>query len=78
MEDPLAEAMEEYHVAAIAADPSLWREQIARWTDRGWPVVERPNSLPRMIPACRDFYAAVVEKRLTTMATRGLPVTSPT
>jgi hypothetical protein len=47
-------------------DPSLWREQIARWTDRGWPVVEWPNTLPRMIPACRDFYAAVVEQRLRT------------
>jgi phage terminase large subunit-like protein len=28
-------------------------------------VVEWPNTLPRMTPACRDFYAAVVEQRLT-------------
>jgi phage terminase large subunit-like protein len=34
-------------------------------TDRGWPVVEWPNTLPRLMPACRDFYAPVVEKRLT-------------
>lgn len=44
---------------------TLWREQVARWAERGWPVVEWPNTLPRMIPAVREFYAAVMERRLT-------------
>lgn len=53
VEDRLEQAMTELNVVAIAADPSLWREQVARWTERGWPVVEWPNTLPRMVPAVR-------------------------
>jgi phage terminase large subunit-like protein len=65
VEDRIARAMAEMNVRELACDPSLWREQMARWTERGWPVVEFPNILPRMIPAVREFYAAVIEKRLT-------------
>lgn len=65
VEDRLELAMREHKVVAIAVDPSLWREQVARWTQRGWPIIEFPNTLPRMIPAVREFYAAVVEKHLT-------------
>lgn len=65
VEDRLERAMREHRVVAIAADPSLWREQVARWAERGWPVLEFPNTLPRMVPATREFYAAVVEGRLT-------------
>ena len=65
VEDRLEEAMAAHHVVELVVDPSLWREQIARWTERGWPVVEFPNTLPRMIPATREFYAAATGDGLT-------------
>ena len=46
-------------------DPSLWREQAARWAERGWPVVEFPNTLARMVPAVREFYAGATGGTLT-------------
>lgn len=59
------DALERLHatrnVKGIVADPAAWREQIARWSERGWNVIEFPNVLPRTIPAIREFYAAVVE-----------------
>ena len=59
------DALERLHrtrnVRGIVADPAAWREQIARWVERGWHVIEFPNVLPRTIPAIREFYAAVVE-----------------
>jgi hypothetical protein len=35
--------LDDCRAVAIAADPSLWREQVARWAERGWRVVERPK-----------------------------------
>jgi phage terminase large subunit-like protein len=65
VEDRLEAIMRDHHVVEITADPSLWREQIARWVERGWPVVEFPNTLPRMVPAVREFYAAATGDGLT-------------
>jgi len=65
VEDRMAETMQRHRVAHIVADPSLWREQLAGWAERGWPVLEFPNTLARMVPAIREFYAAVVGQRLT-------------
>jgi len=65
VEDRLEATMRAYNVVEIAVDPSLWREQAARWVERGWPVVEFPNTLPRMVPAVREFYAAATGGGLT-------------
>ncbi len=59
------QAMGTYNVVEAACDPAYWREQQTRWRDRGWPIVDFPNTVPRMVTACREFYTAVVEKRLT-------------
>lgn len=65
VEDRLEAVMRDHNVVEIAVDPSLWREQAARWVERGWPVVEFPNTLPRMVPAVREFYAAATSAGLT-------------
>lgn len=53
-------------VVEIACDPAYWREQLTRWDELGLPVVEWPtNVVSRMVPACREFYTAVVAERLS-------------
>lgn len=66
VERALLEALATYDVVEIACDPHMWREQMARWVDQGMPVTEWPtNVIARMVPACREFYTAVVEGRLS-------------
>jgi phage terminase large subunit-like protein len=51
---------------SLAFDPARFQDFFARLEADGLPVIEWPtNSLARMVPACQEFYAAVVEKRLT-------------
>lgn len=61
VEDAMERLMASRKVTAIVMDPAQWRAQATRWRDRGWPVIEYPNTLPRTVPAIREFYAAVVE-----------------
>lgn len=68
----MAEAVERYDVVEIACDPYEWREQIALWLERGWPVTEWPNTLARTVPTWKEFYSAVMEKRLSHDADPGL------
>jgi phage terminase large subunit-like protein len=50
----------------VAFDPARFQDLFARLEAEGFPVLEWPtNSLARMVPACQEFYAAVIEKRLT-------------
>ena len=67
VEAALFQALADYEVAELAADPYYWREHLERWSyERGAPVVEWPtNVLSRIVPATREFYTAVVERRLT-------------
>ena len=66
VEAAVAAAVERYEVVEIACDPHEWRAQLQAWSERGSPVSEWPtNSLPRMVPAWKEFYAAVLEKRIT-------------
>jgi phage terminase large subunit-like protein len=64
--------VEHYEVVEIACDPSQWRAQLQAWSEIGWPVTEWPFSLSRIVPAWKEFYAAVLEKRLTHDADPGL------
>ncbi|HUW17424.1 MAG TPA: terminase large subunit [Actinomycetes bacterium] len=68
----MAEAVERYDVVEIACDPYEWREQISLWQERGWPVTEWPNTLARTVPTWKEFYSAVMEKRLSHDADPGL------
>lgn len=65
VEAAMAEAVHRYDVREIAADPAQWREQLAAWQERGWPVIEWPNTLSRTVPTWKEFYAAVMDGRLT-------------
>jgi phage terminase large subunit-like protein len=52
--------------AGMAFDPARFQDIFARLEAEGLSVIEWPtNSLARMVPACQEFYAAVIEKRLT-------------
>jgi len=61
----MAAAVDRYDVREIACDPHEWRAQLQSWEERGWPVVEWPNVLARTVPAWKEFYAAVMEHRLS-------------
>lgn len=65
--EAMLDASKRYQVTEIAADPHQWREQISKWRrELGLPVHEWPtNSVARMVPACSEFYRAVMEQRLT-------------
>lgn len=66
VDQALIEATAKYNVVEIACDPHEWRAQIQAWEAKKLPVIEWPtNSLVRMIPAWKEFYAAVLEKRLS-------------
>ena len=62
----MIEACDRYNVLEVACDPHEWRAQIQAWQQLRLPVMEWPTgSLPRMVPAWKEFYAAVMERRLT-------------
>lgn len=50
----------------LAFDPARFQDFFARLEAEGLPVVEWPtNSLARMVPACQDFYTAVMERTVS-------------
>lgn len=66
VEESLFAALDKYNVVEVACDPAYWREHLRRWADADAPIVEWPTSSPRYItPATREFYTAVIEKRLS-------------
>jgi phage terminase large subunit-like protein len=66
VDEALYRAMGAYDVLEVACDPYYWREQLARWMADDLPILEWPtNSVARMVPACRQFYTAVVEERIS-------------
>lgn len=65
VEHSLFDALDQYNVVEVACDPAYWREHLQNWADSGAPIVEWPPTAARMTPATREFYTAVIEKRLT-------------
>lgn len=50
----------------LLLDPFGWKQTAADLIDEGLPVVEWPtNSLARIVPAWKDFYAAILDGELT-------------
>jgi phage terminase large subunit-like protein len=50
----------------LAFDPARFQDFFARLEADGHRVIEWPtNSLARMVPACQEFYASVMERKLT-------------
>lgn len=47
-------------------DPHRWQRTAAVLEERGYPMIEWPtNSLARIVPAWKDFYAAILDKELS-------------
>jgi len=50
----------------LLLDPHRWQQSAADLIDEGYPVVEWPtNSLARIVPAWKDFYAAILDGDLS-------------
>ena len=50
----------------LAFDPFRWQQTAADLVDEGYPVVEWPtNSVHRIVPAWKDFYAGIMDADLT-------------
>ena len=65
VERTLRETRAAYNVRQIGFDPRGFQDFFARFEAEGFPVVEWPtNSLDRMVPACQEFYRAVMEARV--------------
>lgn len=56
----IREACKTYHVREVAADTWYWRTELETLEEEGVPVVDFPQSMPRMGPATQRFYELVV------------------
>lgn len=66
VEKGVRDAFANYNVRELAFDPARFQDFYARLESERRPVVEWPtNSLARMVPACQEFYTAVLDKRLS-------------
>jgi len=65
VEETIRAAARTYDVAEICADPYRWARSLEVLADEGLPVVEFPQSTPRMVPATTRFAEAVADHQLT-------------
>ena len=64
--EAIRQAAKKYKVVEVACDPYRWQDVLNRLTSEGLPIVEFPtNSLPRMVPACQEFYTSVMEQKVS-------------
>jgi phage terminase large subunit-like protein len=59
------EAVRDFNVVEIAADPYRWARELQAWDMAGLPVTAFPNTPARMVPATAKFYDAAVGRRLS-------------
>lgn len=56
----------ELGIRGALLDPHRWQQTAADLIDEGFPVVEWPtNSLARIVPAWKDFYAAILDGEIS-------------
>jgi phage terminase large subunit-like protein len=66
VERGLRGALAAYNVREVAFDPRGFQDFFSRFEAEGFPVTEwQTNSLNRMVPACEEFYRAVLSKGIT-------------
>ena len=66
VENKIIEFCDAHNVKEIVCDPFRWQRTMQVLDERGLPVVEFNSSSPaRMVPACAQFYDAVVNAKLT-------------
>lgn len=65
VESEILDFCSKYNVQEVACDPFRWQRSMAVLMEKGIPIVEWPStSARRMVPACKKFYDAVVEKKI--------------
>ncbi len=64
VEAKIIETCKTYDVREIACDPYRWQRSMQVLENEGLPVVEFPQSVPRMVAACAKFFDAVMDKRI--------------
>jgi phage terminase large subunit-like protein len=66
VEGAIIAACNRWQVQRVGCDPFRWQRSIAALAEAGLPVVEWPShQAARMVPACAQFYDAVVNENLT-------------
>jgi phage terminase large subunit-like protein len=65
IEAALFRALDDYDVVEVPCDPAYWRSKLMEWEEADAPIVEWAPTASRMTPATREFYTAVLEKRLS-------------
>lgn len=66
VKDDIITAFEEGKARLLLFDPYRWQQTAADLAELGLPLVEWPtNSLARIIPAWKDYYAAIMDGDLT-------------
>lgn len=65
VEDAIIAACQRWDVAAVTCDPSGWKASLQRLDALGLPMIEMPNSIPRMVEATKLFETAVYEGTVT-------------
>lgn len=66
VKDDIVFLMQEIGARLVLLDPWRWQQTAADLAEIGIPVVEWPtNSLPRIIPAWKDYYSAIMDGNLS-------------
>ena len=65
VEEHIRKLCKRWRVKEIAADPYRWQRTLQVLAREGLPVVEFPQSAPRMTPATTGVYEAVINGQLT-------------
>jgi len=66
VENTIEKAGKKWQVKQIGCDPYRWQRSMAALRELGLPVEEWPShQASRMVPACKQFFDAVVDEKLT-------------
>jgi phage terminase large subunit-like protein len=66
VEQEIRNACGGWNVQRIGCDPFRWQRSLKVLEEEGWPIIEWPSHIPsRMVPACAQFYDAVMNGQLT-------------
>lgn len=66
VEAAVPELYKKFGAVELACDPFRWQRSMAVWEEAGLNVVEFPtNSIPRIVPAWKQFYEAVMDQLVT-------------
>lgn len=65
VEDAIRDACRRWQVVEVAADPFRWTRSMQALASEGVPIVEHPQTAPRMAPATVGLRDAIVNREIT-------------